>query len=324
MQHELISVIIPVYNVEEYVEKCINSILDQTCNNLEIIIINDGSTDQSSNICHSLALTDSRIHVIDQENAGLSEARNAGLRIAKGAYIAFVDGDDYIDDRMYETLYNRLILDKSDLALCNIRYVDENQRCLDEKRYNLKNEVLCEERFWHGYYGQFHIPYVVSWNKLYKREIFKDIAFDKGKIHEDEFILHKIISQCERISIIKDCHYNYVQRAGSIMSTSYNVRRLQAVEACERRLIYFAQGDKKYINPTMIRILGVLRDAKENLDFSVETNRNKYNEMICIYKKILLKYFIHLKAAVIIKSLLFLYCSPAYMWLRRIKRVLGK
>ena len=98
MQPDFISVIVPVYNIEPYVERCIRSILSQTYNNLEVIIINDGSTDNSGSICHRLALSDSRIRVIDQKNAGLSEARNTGLRIAQGTYIAFVDGDDYIDE----------------------------------------------------------------------------------------------------------------------------------------------------------------------------------------------------------------------------------
>lgn len=322
MSQELISVIVPVYNIEAYVEKGIKSILAQTYDNLEIIIINDGATDNSGNICHSLALIDSRIHIIDQENAGLSAARNTGLRIARGAYIAFVDGDDNIDERMYEKLYNRLIQDKSDLALCNIRYVDENGNHLDKNRHDLKNEILCEEAFWKGYYGKFQIPYVVSWNKLYRREIFKDIEFDMGRIHEDEFILHKIISQCKRISVIGDPLYNYVQRAGSIMGASYNVQRLQAIEAFNLRLNYFSQRELNFISPTMLRIIGELLNAKENLDFSVAINREEYNKSISCYKKNFVRYFNHLNMNVKIRSLIFLYCNPVYVMLRKAKRKL--
>ncbi|MFG6340471.1 MAG: glycosyltransferase [Lachnospiraceae bacterium] len=320
MQPDFISVIVPVYNIEPYVERCIRSILSQTYNNLEVIIINDGSTDNSGSICHRLALSDSRIRVIDQKNAGLSEARNTGLRIAQGTYIAFVDGDDYIDEKMYEILHKRLVQENSDLALCNISYVDENRQCIDKKRFHLGNDVLGEEAFWRGYYGEFLIPYVVSWNKLYKRELFKDIAFDKGKIHEDEFILHKIISQCKSISIINDCLYYYVQRTGSIMGSSYNIRRLQAVEAFERRLDYFAQKDMQFISPTMSRIFGVILDAKEFLDFSTEINRVKYNEAVGIYRRNFWKYIRDLNLSIVLKSMLFLSCSPVYMCLRRIKR----
>lgn len=320
MKHELISVIVPVYNIETFVERCINSILSQTYKNLEIIIVNDGSTDHSGDICHEIAHNDIRIQVIDQKNVGLSEARNTGLRMAKGSYIAFVDGDDYIDERMYEILYKRLIQDDSNLALCNISYVDENLQCIDGERFPLENDVLDEVIFWKGYYGQFHIPYVVSWNKLYRRELFENIAFDKGKVHEDEFILHKIISRCRSISVIKDCLYNYMQRAGSIMGSSYNVRRLQAVEALERRLVYFSQGDKQFIGPTMSKILGLMMDAKECLDFEVEINRKKYDELARTYKKCFWKYIRNLGFTVILKSLLFLCCSPVYMRLRIIKR----
>ncbi len=321
MQHELISVIVPVYNIETFVGRCINSILCQTYENLEIIIVNDGSTDHSGEICHEIALNDFRIQVIDQENSGLSEARNAGLRIAKGAYVAFVDGDDYIDNQMYEVLHDRLIQDDSDLALCNIRYVDENGYCTDENRFDLNNEILCEKEFWGKYFGKCHMPYVVSWNKLYKTCIFKNITFDKGKIHEDEFILHKIVSQCERISVIKDSLYNYVQRSGSIMNVSYSVQRLQAVEACNQRISYFVENDLDFTDLLILRMLGLLVEARENLDFSYEINREKYNEVLRSYKKSFWCHFRKLNRILKIKGLMFLYCNQGYLWLRRVRKI---
>lgn len=326
MQNEMISVIVPVYNIEPYIEKCIKSILFQTYDNLEIIVVNDGSTDNSFDLCCKLAMNDPRIRVINQKNAGLSEARNAGLRIARGKYIAFVDGDDYIDEQMYEKLFERLIEDQSDLALCNVRYVDEKGQGWDKCgfRFDLRDEILCEDEFWKGYYGSLHIPYVVSWNKLYKREVFNDIAFNKGKIHEDEFILHKIISQCGKISVIREPFYNYVQRSGGIMNSPYRVQRLQVVEAYNLRLQYFVQKEINFINPTMLRILTSLLDAKENLDFSAKANSKQYNEMVKIYKKNFRQYFKRLNMAVIMKSLLFLSCSPIYLYLRKLKREIIK
>lgn len=318
MEQALISVIVPVYNIETYVEKCIRSIREQTYRNLEIIVVNDGATDQSGNICHKIADTDSRIQVIDQENGGLSEARNVGLRIAKGEYIAFIDGDDYIDAQMYEKLYARITSDQSELALCNIRYVDDEGQCLSAGNFDLNAGVLDEKTFWEGYHGNLHIPYVVAWNKLYKKEIFEDIAFDKGKIHEDEFILHKIISRCEKISVLTDPLYNYVQRSESIMGGAYNVKRLDAVEAFNIRLSYFAGKYKCFIRWNMLRTLGVLIDAKEHLDFSVEINKERYNELCKIYKKNFRRYISELDIVLIVKSLLFCYSRPVYMWLRRI------
>lgn len=322
MQQVLISVIVPVYNIELYVEKCIKSIIAQTYRNLEIIIVNDGSTDNSFDICCKLAINESRIRIVNQKNAGLSEARNAGLRIARGSYIAFVDGDDYIDEQMYEKMYERLIEDQSDLVLCNIRYVDEMRQGLDKSRFrfDLKDEILCENEFWKGYYGSLQIPYVVSWNKLYKRELFNGITFDKGKIHEDEFILHKIISRCGRISVIREPFYNYVQRLGGIMNSPYRAQRLQSVEAYNLRLQYFVQNEKNFINPTMLKIFTSLLDAKENLDFSDMANSKRYNEMVKIYKRNFRQYFNQLNMTVMMKSLLFFVCSPVYLWLRKIKR----
>lgn len=319
MRQVLISVIVPVYNIEPYVERCIRSILNQTYDNLEIIAVNDGSTDNSGKLCHRIAETDPRIRVINQKNLGLSEARNAGLRIAKGSYIAFVDGDDYIDEQMYEKLYEKLMQDRSDLALCNIRYVNENGQVIDENKFDLKDEILCENDFWEGYYGKLQIPYVVSWNKLYKRETFKGIFFDKGKIHEDEFVLHKIISRCGKISVIKEPFYNYVQRPESIMCSSYNIQRLQAMEAYNIRLAYFVEKNENFICSTMTRMLGVLLDAKEKLDFSDKANRKRYYEMVKVYKRNFRQCFSRLDMTVTMKSLLFLFCSPIYMYLRRLK-----
>lgn len=316
----MISVIVPVYNIEPYIEKCIKSILAQTYDNLEIIVVNDGSTDNSFNICSKLAVNEPRIRVIDQKNAGLSEARNAGLRIARGSYIAFVDGDDYIDEQMYEKLYERLMQDQSDLALCNIRYVDEMGQELDKDRFDLKDEILCENDFWKGYYGSLQIPYVVAWNKLYKRKIFKDITFDKGKIHEDEFILHKVISQCDRISAIKNPFYNYRQRSESIMNSSYSVQRLQVIEAYHLRINYFEQKRIDYIGSNILRILSELLVAQEKLDLSVAENGAKYKEAKYLYKIYFKHYFRKLNTKLIIKSLLFLYCGSVLKWLRWEKR----
>lgn len=227
--NDLISIIIPVYNVEKYLDKCIDSVVNQTYTNLEIILVNDGSTDNSPAICNNWADKDNRIKVISKENGGLSDARNAGLAAANGEYIAFADSDDYIEPDMYEKLINTIYQTESDIALCKFRYVYETEQysvcsadSFDITEYSAFNAMsaLIDDR----------IRQVV-WNKLYKTQLIKDILFDAGKFHEDEFWSYKVIGKASKIAEIDYTGYNYLQRENSIMNKRYSIRRLDALEA---------------------------------------------------------------------------------------------
>ena len=191
---DLISVIVPVYNVEQYLERCINSIVNQTYKNLEIILIDDGSTDSSGSICDTLCTSDNRILVIHQDNGGISCARNTGIDHSRGKYVTFVDSDDWIDIRMIEKLYSRIIKDNSQIAFCNFAYVDQQgNEYYDES--DKTDHILDENQFWHDYYLKKNDTcYIVSWAKLIRRDVFANgIRFRVGKIHEDEFIIHEKI-----------------------------------------------------------------------------------------------------------------------------------
>lgn len=225
----LISVIVPIYNVEIYLNKCIESIAKQTYHNLEIILVDDGSPDNCPNMCDEWAEKDSRIKVIHKANGGLSDARNAGLSIATGDYIAFVDSDDYIEPDMYEKLLKVALERHSDIVSCKLRMVYENaEYSVSTEDTEEEIEYLPEEAL--AALIDDKIRQVV-WNKIYRADLIKNILFDVGKYHEDEFWSYKAIGAATKITTVDYTGYNYLQRSGSIMGNDYSLKRLDAVEA---------------------------------------------------------------------------------------------
>lgn len=215
---ELISVIVPVYNMEKYLKRCVDSILQQEYSRLEIILVDDGSTDSSPAMCDAYAEQDPRIKVIHKENGGLSDARNAGLEVAKGAYIGFVDSDDWIKPQMYKSMYEAAKKYQVPLVVC--RYAEIFQdRIVDGSGHDIvelsREEVLdiyiCE-------HPQYKI-YNSVWSKLFKREIIGDTRFPKGRNSEDIVFTTKAFCKAERCVYIDEAFYNYVrEREGSIMN----------------------------------------------------------------------------------------------------------
>lgn len=213
---EKISVIVPVYNVEKYVEKCLDSIIRQTYQNLEIICINDGSTDRSLELCKKIQKQDERIRVVTQKNKGLAAVRNRGIQEATSEYIAFIDSDDYIDEDYIEKLYECLIENDADISVANVEY--EN---VDEKRYLLTEEfqdkkVLNREQAMREYLN----PsgglgnYIV--NKLYKKSMFSGIYFPENKLFEDAYTMFRILDHVNRVSVQMHTNYHYYIRTDSI------------------------------------------------------------------------------------------------------------
>ncbi len=215
---ELISVIVPVYNMEKYLKRCVDSILQQEYRQLEIILVDDGSTDNSPAMCDAYASQDERIKVIHKENGGLSDARNAGLKVAKGSYIGFVDSDDWIEPGMYKSMYEAAKKYQVPLVVC--RYAEVYQdRVVDGSGHDMvvlsREEVLdiyiCE-------HPQYKI-YNSVWSKLFKREIIGDTRFPKGRNSEDIVFTTKAFCKAERCVYIDEAYYNYVrEREGSIMN----------------------------------------------------------------------------------------------------------
>lgn len=220
---DLISVIIPVYNVEKYLEKCIKSVINQTYKNLEIILVNDGSTDSSGEICNKFLKLDSRIILLNKVNEGLSAARNFGIQNSNGEYISFIDSDDFISDRMFEVLLNNI--NKWD---CDISIVEKCD-VFEDKEFDLKplNEKQCyiytKQEAMEKYFEGNFIP---AWGKLYRRELFKNIKFPVGVLNEDEAIMIKLLDRCKKNIVYQNRQlYFYLKRKeGSITSTRKNIK----------------------------------------------------------------------------------------------------
>lgn len=257
MYTDLISIILPVYNVKPYLEECINSIINQTYKNIEIIIVDDCSTDGSNLICEKYKELDNRIKVIhDDENHGLSYARNKGLDICSGKYINFIDSDDYVSSDFIEKLYNSIISNEADISVCG--------------SYNLKNDSttpIGDIRAYNSVYNGKELLKNCSintavWNKLYKADIWKELRFDYGKLHEDLFIMYKIMYKCKVVSIVKENLYFHRVREGSISLQLSNFKRARdVIEASENRVNFFRDKEKEYYYMCLIEHIGNIRRA---------------------------------------------------------------
>ena len=232
-----ISVIIPIYNVADYLPKCIESVINQTYKKLEIILVDDGSPDRCPEICDEYAKKDKRIKVIHKKNGGLSDARNAGLEIAKGEYISFIDSDDYINEHMYENMLSAIENVDADLCICGYDRVNDDGEIRSSSHF--KNAVLSQNDAFEMLV-QGNVYFIVAWNKLYKRIVFDKLLFRKGKIHEDEFIMHHVYGECNKIVKKKKAYYYYLVRETSITGVvKGNVKQLDYVESYLDRIDYF-------------------------------------------------------------------------------------
>lgn len=233
MKTTLISVIVPVYNVEHYLVKCIESICQQSYPNLDIILVDDGSTDQSGCLCDSYALKDNRIRVIHKQNGGLSDARNVGINAALGTWYLFVDSDDYLDLNTAESLLEAAIDESSDIAVCNMLRVYEDNEIRPFYRPSTELRVLDgEQRF-----ETLRQPSVC--NKLFRAELFENVRFPRGKFYEDTFIYHVLAFKAKRIVLTGKDGYYYLSRGESILGQpQYTDKYFDFIEAVYERAVY--------------------------------------------------------------------------------------
>ena len=225
----VISVIVPVYSVEPFLDRCVSSIVNQTYKNLEIILVDDGSPDHCPAMCDRWAEKDHRIKVIHKINGGLSDARNAGMAVATGELMGFVDSDDWISPDMYQLLYMHMVADSSDIAACGVEMTWEDgtpRRMLTASG----NHVLNQEEAMRAIIEESWLKQPV-WYKLYKTALIRDIPFPVGKYHEDVFWSYQAVARAQRVSVSDKVGYYYVQRSGSIMGEGYSLKRLDALEA---------------------------------------------------------------------------------------------
>ncbi|WP_027216421.1 glycosyltransferase family 2 protein [Butyrivibrio fibrisolvens] len=241
MNDILVSVIVPIYNVEDYLPKCIDSIICQTYKNIEIILVDDGSPDSCGQICENYKKKDSRIKVIHKENGGLSDARNAGICRAKGSYYVFIDSDDYIHERMIETLVEGVVSTGADIAVCSFKNVKEDEIIdihsgINTGSYKLISEDIDRLSY---FYGDKYTEFTVAWNKIYPASFFKEIKYPKGKIHEDEFTTYKLLELAKKIAYIDVPLYYYVSRSSSIMGEEFSLKRLHRLDAISERMDHY-------------------------------------------------------------------------------------
>lgn len=231
-----ISVIVPIYKVETYLDKCVESIVAQTYTDLEIILVDDGSPDACPALCDAWAAKDSRIKVVHKENGGLSDARNAGLAVATGEYISFIDSDDWIEPDFLQTLLDALLQTGAGIADCATRLVGEDGKELSVRGVT-ENETLDTVSALVRLVKEDRV-YQTVWNKLYRRDVIGDLRFEKGKYNEDDYFTYQVFDRTEKIAIVSRPLYNYLQRGGSIMGVGYNPRRLEGLQARVLRMNY--------------------------------------------------------------------------------------
>lgn len=279
----LISVIVPIYNVEKYLARCFDSIVNQTYKNLEIILVDDGSPDRCPQMCDDYAEKDSRIKVVHKKNGGLSDARNAGMAVSTGEYISFIDSDDYVSDDFFECLLDVMNKENSDIAECSVvkfyegNHFDEFNDDLLEKTYDAQDAMsaLIAENPFHQ-----HV-----WNKLYKTELVKDIPYAVDKLNEDEFWTYQVFGRANKVSKLNKTMYYYFQRNSSIMGVGYNIRRLDALEGKANRQKYIENNFPELSTQAKIDLYGSCMFAYQSvLKFMSGADKKKALSIIKKYK----------------------------------------
>lgn len=289
MEKDLISIIIPVYNVEEYLDKCLESVINQTYNNIEIILVDDGSTDNSGKICDKYEEKDSRVKVIHKENGGQSEARNIALDEVRGKYVAFVDSDDYIKKDYIEYLYNLILKYECKMSICAYYIETEKGNKYDlgktysEKLMNTQetlSRMLCDEGFT-----------VSPCAKMYDISLFKDIRYPVGKIYEDNETTYKLIKKCENVAYGNESKYSYIKRKNSTMNSKFNERKLDLIEITDKmaqELIKEYPNMKDSIERRVIYArFSILRQAVSDKNANKNLIKKLRKEILTKWKQIL-------------------------------------
>ncbi len=233
-----ISVIVPVYRVEKYLPACIDSILNQTFTDFELILVDDGSPDRCPEICDETAKRDARVRAIHQANQGLSAARNAGIEAAHGAWLSFVDSDDFLAPDFLETLHDAAVRAGADCALCGVQLTDEAGQKIGQP-LSVADGVRTGRSILETLCRAPEIPYLVAWNKLYRRDVFQTLRYPVGMQNEDTYLAAELFDTVQTVICVSKPMYFYRQRADSIMHTAVTTRNLDKMWAFEHCFAYF-------------------------------------------------------------------------------------
>ena len=320
---ERISIIVPIYNVEAELPRCVRSILRQTYTDLQILLIDDGSTDGCGALCDAYAKDDARVQVIHQAHKGVADARNVGVAAADGAYIMFVDSDDYIEDDAAQKLYDALVRHGADVSACNFRY-DTDALTEGKERFTdpmlvpdavLSGKDILLDKILHAD----TTGWEVLWGKLYRASVLKTIRFPAGKINEDSFVIHQIFLQCETVACISDALYHYVIRSGSIMRSAFHIGRLDGVEAllCRARDYLRLGFPKEAAAITLehsVYTLNLIYASAEH--WKDKACRRRYRELVRMYRRLAVRCLRDPSVPRHVRRFLLVKCiAPHWSWL---------
>lgn len=320
---EIISVIVPIYNMEDRLERCIESIIRQTYPNLQIILVDDGSLDSSGKICDFFAKKDDRIVVVHQKNQGVAAARNTGLDCVKGQFIGFVDADDYIDPQMYEELIYSLKKYDADLVICGYKNIDfinkpDLKSSEDVEIYygleiirNAYENIYCEDC---------REKLVVSWNKLWKREVFNGLRFPNGKLCEDAWLMHYAFNNTKKAVILHKAYYNYCYNQNSIMRAKFNENKLNSIYSIRDR-VYFCEHKVKrdllsFIFKEYINEILYLDDLIKSVEIEKENEKRIRKKVIKIFREDVIKFLSKIKLSKNGTVKLFLFFAFGWKYLK--------
>lgn len=238
---DLISVIVPIYNAEKYLDRCIASISNQTYRQIEIILVNDGSADRSNEICEKWAEQDDRVVYIRQSNSGVSKSRNQGLITAKGKYIMMVDSDDYIANCLIGTLYNALCESHAAIGVCDFEKGNDENYLFSVSDYTIE-QISGTEAIMRSYVDSHcALRYIAPWAKLYHKDLFDGIRYPDGKIFEDIYVTHQLLYKADTIAVVDQKLVYYYQHPDSIMNKKYHVGKLDYLDASKQRISFFQE-----------------------------------------------------------------------------------
>lgn len=298
--NNLISIIVPIYKVEKYLNRCIDSIINQTYKNIEIILIDDGSPDNCGVICDEYARKDIRIKVIHKKNGGLSEARNYGIEASIGEYIIFVDSDDYISNNMCELLLKNALKNNADIVSCNFKEIYFNNiEKINRQSQKQKNSIVSNIEAIYRYFIKNDLDMNVVWNKIYKRHLFfgkNRLRFPVGKLHEDDFIVYKFYYYANKIVIISDVLYYYFKHENSITGNFSEKNLLDKIEAVKEQYNFVKDKEISLKYMFQVRCIDQYKGflcMKEKLfinkkiinEFLIDKNISDLRKYILYYKK---------------------------------------
>lgn len=284
---DLVSVVVPVYRVEPYLDRCIKSIVNQTYTNLEIILVDDGSPDRCPQICDEWAAKDSRIRVVHKENGGLSDARNAGIALANGGFLAFVDSDDYIARDMYEIMISALQRTGAGMVCCGVNISKDGDvrscRCIRQEKVFTSEDAL-RELVLDGCIGQ------TACNKVYRKSLFGDIAFPKGEINEDLAVMPQLIDQAGTVCHVGVPLYFYYQNRGSVTKSPYSPQKKIVLQHLDDLENYLRTNHPNLLPDLVVLQASLCRDMIPYLLANPQIKRDYYSDYQVFYERFC-KYF---------------------------------